>query len=224
VAARVLAFAGELEQARTVLEWHRGQTPNFEGLRGTLISVYSGLGDDARAVILADEQIQTGSLSGFAAARAAMAYALAGETARARKVVDSALASDNTAAQNGTVGALVLLGDLDQAFQLLNRAIELRLGQVNQYRVQPYEPRLIDHPNMVRFRNDPRYHEMVARMNFPPLPPEHPGYAEEQAWLAKKQADAEANAPITRVAVLPFGTLRDDPLYSDLLRRMGLPE
>ena len=44
----------------------------------------------------------------------------------------------------------------------------------------------------------------------PPLPPDHPGYAHEQAWL-KREAELEAaNAPIEKIAVLPFDNMSSD--------------
>jgi TolB-like protein/tetratricopeptide (TPR) repeat protein/class 3 adenylate cyclase len=57
----------------------------------------------------------------------------------------------------------------------------------------------------------PRFWKLVDKLNFPPFPPGHPGYEPQQRWLAKKKAAADANAPITKIAVLPFKNISGDP-------------
>ena len=35
-------------------------------------------------------------------------------------------------------------------------------------------------------RGDPRYWALIEKLQLPPLPPDHPGYAEEQVWKINK--------------------------------------
>lgn len=41
-------------------------------------------------------------------------------------------------------------------------------------RTIPYWKIYLDDPSWIRFRDDPRYRDLIERMNFPPLPPGHP--------------------------------------------------
>jgi hypothetical protein len=80
------------------------------------------------------------------------------------------------------------LGEVDEAFQAYERAFQEREWGVVWLRVGPYVFSDATYPNWtgpkwMRLRQDPRYWDLMRRMNFPPFPPEHPGYAEEQAQL-----------------------------------------
>jgi hypothetical protein len=82
--------------------------------------------------------------------------------------------------------AYVWLGDLDRAFAWLERSYaDMEPWTVSALR-EAYDRVTLDDLRWVAFRNDPRYWTFVNRTHLSPLPPSHPGYAEDQAWRARQ--------------------------------------
>ena len=143
--------------------------------------------------------------------RLAIAHGLSGQQRRAETILNEIKTLD-LKGNNFELGNLYAeLGDLDAAFDSYERGLTTKELGLVYFRRRPYEGRNIDRPQYLQLREDPRFWDLVERIGFPPFPPEHPGYVEEQAWLSNKAAEAEANAPITRIAVLPFDNMMRDP-------------
>jgi serine/threonine-protein kinase len=69
------------------------------------------------------------------------------------------------------------LGDVDTAIEWLDRATSFT----------PIELRT--NPLLTPLQDDPRYWAFIDTLDLPPLPPEHPLYAKEQAYLINKRAE-----------------------------------
>ena len=79
---------------------------------------------------------------------------------------------------------------MDEAFKRLEDVYDQREPALStMFRSYPFAKGHINDPNWVAFRNDPRFWEFVERLNLPPLPYDHPGYAEEQEWKINKRAE-----------------------------------
>ena len=203
---------GQAERASDGLERLLSAHPGFPGVNGDLMEAYLLLGDDANAIAAAEREVESSGRAPSALALAATAYALSGQADRARAALDEALRNETgLISPIGAVRPLVLLGDLDAAFQRMEAAFDAGDSPSGYMRNWPYDDRFITDSHVIRFRNDPRYRRLIDRIKLPPLPPDHPGYAEEQAWLAQKEAAADANAPIRKIAVLPFKNISEDP-------------
>lgn len=136
--------------------------------------------------------------------------AAAGREREALDLVDSLEAAVSPGVLSKTMISIAhaRLGNLDAAFHWLEMgAEEPNFQYLLSLRVFPYLDTFVDDPNIVRFRTDPRYFEIINEENFPQLPTEHPGYEEEQAWRARKADMEAANAPIRRIAGLPFDNI-----------------
>jgi len=146
----------------------------------------------------------------------AVALAQAGQDEEAREVIDritgrSGITSRELARDTDVATAFVWLGDLDNAFKYIERAYEDLSPWVFGMVRHSYLDYCINDDHWIAFRQDPRYWDVIERLKLPPLPPEHPGYTEEQAWLARKAAAETASAPIEKIAVLPFDNMSSDP-------------
>ena len=108
----------------------------------------------------------------------------------------AALESGNDSINNGYVAnAYLALGELDSAFEWYEKALGQRRTTAMAFKVNPYYFGYIDHPAWQAFRADDRFWELCDRMNMPPFPPNHPGYADEMRWMAKKAAQEMLREP-----------------------------
>ena len=119
------------------------------------------------------------------------ALADAGNNAQAQELLDEAIKTEGYWDSAPVGYAYVALNDFDLAFEWLEKSYEARDWGILNIRTEPYRKIYIDNDNWIRFRNDPRYRDLIKLMNFPPFPPEHPGYADDQTWLARKAAVEE---------------------------------
>jgi tetratricopeptide (TPR) repeat protein len=118
----------------------------------------------------------------------ASAAAAAGDAAGARALIDEILRRFSRASLHATVLpiAYIYLGEIDTALDWLEEAASTpNLQFYLALRIVPFGGAQQDDPHFVAFRNHPRYRALIDQMGFPRLPPSHPGYAEEQEWLAQ---------------------------------------
>ncbi len=204
-------YAGRPERAKHELEQIVDARPDFLAAHIILIGTYSALGEKDKALAAADQWVERTGRSAGSLVPLAEFLISTGENDRAREILNEAVGKSGEGAAARLSIAYASLGEFDTSFEWMERSFEARDFGVFWFRVLPYRVDHLNNPNMIRFRNDARFHEIMDRMKYPPLPPDHPGYAEEQAWLAKKRAAADANAPITKIAVLPFKNISGDP-------------
>jgi predicted Zn-dependent protease len=146
-----------IEQLHKTIE--RG--PTFISSHRVLSLAYASCGEFDRALAAAQEAV---ALSGNnRVARAVLAYVLgkAGRMEDARKILADLAASSETdyASPVFVAAAYGMLGDKDRAFAELEKAYQDRLGLLPYLRVHPvFEP----------LRSDPRYRDLLHRMNRQP--------------------------------------------------------
>jgi TolB-like protein/Tfp pilus assembly protein PilF len=206
--------AGESQRGIDVLEALVEENPGSRIGIACLLLGYSFTGRDAEAIQMAERHADLRGNDSFSQINLALVLAKAGRKQEAQAILDALKRSGELEAASSDFMAQVYvwLGDLDAAFATLDRSMQdPSVMTPVTLRGFCYLKGTINEPNMKAFRSDPRFWALIERMRCPPLPPEHPGYAEEQAWLAKKKAAADANAPITRLAVLPFKNISGDP-------------
>ena len=115
-----------------------------------------------------------------------LALALDGQEEEARRRLEQlkTSASAETLAVGALPWAYFALGETDAAFEWLERAAEKPAGLfLNMLRNIPY---LSEYPGVQPFASisdDPRYWQLIERLQYPALSPEHPGYADEQDRL-----------------------------------------
>ena len=130
--------------------------------------------------------------------QAIMAFALAqlGREAQARAMLSEiqTLPPDTHVSPYWLARLHFELDQLDEGFELLALALGDVMG-LSALRTAPGRDPL---------RDDKRYWDILASIGFPPLPPSHPGYAEEQAWLTRRAAEevvAKQPKPVRRFAM-----------------------
>jgi TolB-like protein/Tfp pilus assembly protein PilF len=126
-------------------------------------------------------------------AQLASAYAAVGNTREAQTLLQEAL--DRSKEEYVPAGAIseiyARLGDMDSAFDWLNKVIEQRHWSAVTLKVSPlFDP----------LRSDPRFDDLVRRMNFPEVPASEPAAEPVEA----------AQAPIEKIAVLPFTSISSE--------------
>jgi TolB-like protein/DNA-binding winged helix-turn-helix (wHTH) protein/Tfp pilus assembly protein PilF len=137
---------------RNALEMHR----NYPLLHSYLATAYAGKGMYPEAVA----QLEKGmALSNDSRDLGLLAhiYGRMGRVTDARALVAKMLAEGNQAAYDIAV-AYVGMGDVDEAFTWLARSVDTRMGAFNELHAEP----MFD-----AVRADPRFTELLGRMNFP---------------------------------------------------------
>jgi hypothetical protein len=149
------------------------------------------LRDGARheAIRTAEEMVRAAPPDARPQLMLALAHAEAGYGERAWEMVAAVRRTyGEDRLSNGLLAEIhVALGEIDEAFQAYERAFQERDWLMVWLRVGPYTGSAATSPRWKRFRQDPRYWDLMRRMNFPPFPPQHPGYADEQAQLHKRK-------------------------------------
>ncbi len=210
-AQMVFLYAGAPSRGHTKLEELIATRPDFTPAHVILVGSYAALGDLEKSVATAERWVDVSGRSATSLVALSDALARVGQTDRAAALLEEASDRAGEAASSRMSIAYAILGDFDRAFEWMDRSLESRDFGVFWFRTLPYRPDLLNNQNMIRFRTNDRFHSMIEQVGYPPLPPEHPGYAEEQAWFVRQKAAAEASAPIRSIAVLPFDNLRADP-------------
>ena len=120
-------------------------------------------------------------------------YALAeiGRTEDAIKILEGLTREFSPQLSPATVAAsYVTLGKLDEAFEWVEYLVREPWPEVwMPFRLFPFLPSHLEDPNWIAFRTDSRFRALAEEANLPPVPPEHPGYAEEQEYLINKRAE-----------------------------------
>ena len=121
------------------------------------------------------------------------AYAVAGKTDEAQKVLNELKELAKRRYVSPYDIALVYTGmaNQDQVFEWLEKAYEERAGWLALVKVEP---------RLHSLRSDPRFGDLLRRMNFPKAPVSEPAVEPVEA----------AQAPIEKIAVLPFTSISSE--------------
>ena len=199
------------ERVRRNLERFLVDEPNYLRTLETLTLAHKYLGMPDAAIATAERWVDEAGRDASTLTNLALALADHDQGRRAREILEEVAAIEDYYDSTGVGYAYVSLDDLDAAFEWLEKGYDSRDWGITRLRTMPYRKIYLEDPSWIQFRNDARYRDLIARVGFPRLPPEHPGYADEQAWKAQEAAAEAANAPIRKIAVLPFDNLSSDP-------------
>jgi len=213
-AAIILLSTGRVQQGIQILEGELAKND-----KNVQASLYLGWGRVAEGDFEAavKEFNRARSIAGpipSVASLIAFAQALTGDQEEARAELDRLANSvpPEVLAISGFPWAYFALGEPDTAFEWLERAADQPAGvYLSSVRNLPPSPEWQRSETLAGVVGDPRYWRLIEWLGFPPLPREHPGYSHERAWLEKKAAAEAANAPIEKLAVLPFDNMSSDP-------------
>jgi TolB-like protein/DNA-binding winged helix-turn-helix (wHTH) protein/Tfp pilus assembly protein PilF len=159
-AAWIAYIARDYERAVELYRKTLDLDPNYILALRELSIVYVLQGRHAEAVELADKAARL-SPDGPTMGRIGIVYGLAGQREQALQVLDHLMERRKRDYVPPIEIAMVHigLGQKDQAFEWLNRAYDDRLGRMIGLKELP----LFD-----RLRDDPRFEDLLRRMNFPP--------------------------------------------------------
>ena len=164
--------------------------PDWLSAMETLTLAYVYLDDYANATDVAETWKEKSHGDPAAISNLATVHALAGRTEDARDLLKTLEMSDAYVDIAGAAYVYVTLGDIDRAFERLDRAYDERTWKLILVRTIPYWEIYRDRPEWIAFRTDPRYFDLIERMNYPPLPPEHPGYEDQVDYRTKNAKEA----------------------------------
>jgi TolB-like protein/class 3 adenylate cyclase/Tfp pilus assembly protein PilF len=190
-AAHTLAHAGQPERARAVLERLLESHPDFLPTFALLGQAYLDLGNHEKALAAFEQGVDASGRSTTHLLWLAEDLAATGQPDRARAVLAEALGKGDYFDTSLATFVYAALGELDSAFEWMDKTIAAHEYGLMYFRTLPYRAGLLNNSNIVKFRTDPRFWQIMERAKLPPLPSDHPGYAEEQAWLAQKKAAAQ---------------------------------
>ena len=152
VYGRILYRARKYEDAIVPLKRALELDPQFYSAYVRLGDVYCALGRFDEAIAIFDKAAQLRS-EGFHTVRRARIYALTGRQREAREILSQAKRRGFE-----TAGAYVALGDLDQAFRILEKAVDERDSLLTFIK---------EDPTFDKLHSDPRWQRLLLRMNFP---------------------------------------------------------
>jgi len=199
------------ERVRRNLQRFLVEERNYLRTLETLTLAYKYLGMPDAAIATAERWVDEAGRDASTLTNLALALADHDQGRRAREILEEVAAIEDYYDSTGVGYAYVSLDDLDAAFEWLEKGYDSRDWGITRLRTMPYWKIYLEDPRWIQFRNDARYRDLIARVRFPALPPEHPGYADEQAWKGEEAAAEATNAPIRKIAVLPFDNLSSDP-------------
>lgn len=187
-AATVLDISSaDTERAGRLLEAVYAEDPASPEVLDGLLWHQVGEGEFGAAIRAAEEFVRAKPGEALPRLWLARVHAIAGDREKAREIADATRRTFGDRLPNSVLGQLLVdLGEIDEAFQALERGFEEREWMMIWLRVTPFgvNPASRASPAWEQFRKDPRYWDLMRRMNFPPFPSEHPGYTEEQAQRA----------------------------------------
>ncbi len=134
--------------------------PNFPTGRWTLGSVYNANGMYAEAIDLSEKSLQSDPTNQVQLGLAGYAYAKSGRRFKAEEVITkfSEIAKTQYVMSYRIANIYAALGDKDKAFAELDKAFENRDWELHRLKVDPL---------MDPLRDDPRFKEMLKRLNLP---------------------------------------------------------
>ena len=157
---RVLTFAGRNDRAIVEMERALELHQNSPALYFFLRNGYKGKGSYGRAIEVAEKYVQVSGADPGTNTDLAVLYALNDDRDRAREILDR----KKQQAQNGPLQSVNLarifaaLGDNDQALDWLEQGFQQR---------SPFMITINAEPDLNPLRNDPRFQDLLRRMNFP---------------------------------------------------------
>ena len=208
-AAFNMTNAGRIERSiDTNLDLLRERPDYASGLLN-LAQGYSLQGRHEEAIAAAERAVELDEGSQETLLNLALTYAKADNAVRAEALIEEALQSD-THIENYSVALVYAnLGDLDEAFEWYEKGFTARNRGMIWLRADTSNG-FVRPEVAVAFLDDERYWDLVERIGFPALLPDHPGYAKQQEWRTRKAAADRASEPIERIAVLPFANISGD--------------
>jgi tetratricopeptide (TPR) repeat protein len=152
-------WEGEFDKAMVEAQEAIELNPNYPTAHWILAEVYAqkGMHEEAIAAVKKAAELAP-PIFGWAVGRI---YALIGQTEEAQKILEELETQEVTPWATMTMASLNgTLGNMDEAFRWLEKGYEIRTAWLPWIRVEAlFEPH----------RKDPRIHELVKRMNLPPI-------------------------------------------------------
>ena len=152
--------AGWLERARLVFQSTAELNPDFWGVHWGLGHYYRQKGDHGQAIAAFQRAVDSGGGYTLPLTDLGYTYAIAGQPAEARKLLDQlkALAEDSYVSPYNMATIHVGLGETDEAFAWLEKAFEKRSRSLAWLNVAKEYDGL---------RSDPRFQSLVKRVGLP---------------------------------------------------------
>jgi serine/threonine protein kinase/Flp pilus assembly protein TadD len=155
----MLYFKGDDERALEIYLGVHEMEPNFMIVHWGIGQLYERQGRYDRAVEEYERSVALSNGNPAQVASLAHAYAMAGRRAQAEQLLANLLALSTSYVSPFKIGLIYAgLGDVDRAFEWLERAYEIRDGWMTTLKVSA---------ELVPLRTDPRYAQLVARVGFP---------------------------------------------------------
>ncbi len=188
---QVLMAAGQSDRVRILLEQVLETHPDFLPVFAVLSSAYLDLGLPEKSIAILERAVEVSGRTVAHLLWLAQGLAAAGQSDRAHTILAEALGKGDYIDAGLATLVYATLDELDTAFEWMDKSISARDMGLRYFRTVAYHKSALRSPSFIKFRTDPRFWQLMDRAKLPPLPPDHPGYAEEQAWLAQKKAAAE---------------------------------
>ena len=158
---RALAFAGRMDEAMAFWQRALELDPKYPLCIAAMATSYVALGKHAQAIAVLDKGMVDNPKEPFIFGALAHIYAQLGQRARALELVADLTrreARGEVMPAFALIWAYTGLGDHDQAFARLEKAAEEKRDRMVWLKVDPL---------LAPLRNDPRFHDLVRRMNMP---------------------------------------------------------
>lgn len=174
--------AGDYDKAQTYFEAGLRINPDDITALGGLAIVQREKEEWDSSIALSEREIAVRGRDADSLTRLARTLARKGDTDKARELLTEILEMAEQGVHSpGFIALLYLdLDDADAAIEWLEKAFTEKEDIVSMLRsgmMLPY------------FRHEPRFWDIAHKVGLPPLPPEHPDYAIEQAYLINKRAE-----------------------------------
>jgi serine/threonine-protein kinase len=151
--------ARQYDEASSQLRKTLDMDPNYVNAHIYLGQVYTQQRKYAEAIVELNKAIQVAKYS--ALDKLGYAYAVSGEKSKAREVLAELkkVSQQRYVSQVGVAAIYVGLGEKDQAFDWLEKGFQMRSNKMVYLKAEPMFDSL---------HSDPRWNELLRRMNFPP--------------------------------------------------------
>ncbi len=158
--AELLAAVGRRDEAIAKADMVLQLNPNVYRLHLGVANMYDRLGDYDKALDASQRALDGNPTSSLLRMRVAYAQARAGKTEEAQQTLDAVLAEPDAQLLPQTLIArcYIALGQTDRAFEWIEAAFAAK---------DPALPRVITQPIFQLVENDPRFRDVLARINFP---------------------------------------------------------
>ena len=160
--AQVFYYAHEYDRAIEQLRKTLEIDPNFAHAHRLLGESYREKAMVGEAIAEMQKAVTlSGGNRGYYLGQLGNAYAVSGRRAEALRILDELMELSQQKYVSPTIFAIVYigLGQKDQAFAWLERAYEERSA---------FQPNFMVEPIFDSLRSDPRFQDLLRRMNFPP--------------------------------------------------------